>query len=295
MAESSPQTRAGTGPAWDDRYPDRDELRREIEGMVAAFLEAILLNFPPGAIAGITRKGSSLKPWDSPLDYVPELSDVDLHVLFEEDVPPYERHFSRLESALDMQRHLDEGFRRRIPHPIHVPRIQMIVANVLHREPNFVPAPQQTERTIYGRSDPLPEVDRDRSRAVCVTHLLEHEPYVRKLPEDVADKTDRYLWPVLRTMTWRVGPTAPRALEVLGTPYEEAWGMNRTRLYHALGAAGEETLAEEYARFYLQGWRYFLSGYADGDAVRGALLAGARVLEAGIRLARQIGPTLGEI
>lgn len=295
MAESSRQTSAGTGPAWDDRYPDRDELRREIEGMVAAFLEAILLNFPPGAITGITWKGSSLKQWDSPLDYVPELSDVDLHVLFEEDVAHEARSFSRLESALDMQRRLEDGFRRRIPRPIHVPRIQMIVANVLHREPNFVPAPRETERMIYGRSDPLPEVDPNRSRAVCLTHLLEHEPYVRKLPEDVADKTDRYLWPVLRTMTWRVGPTAPRALEVLGMPYEEAWGMNRTRLYQALIAAGEETLAEAYAHFYLQGWRYFLSGYDDGDAARGALLAGARVLDEGIRLARRIGPTLGEM
>lgn len=295
MAESSPQTSSGTVPAWDDRYPHRDELRREIEGMVAAFLEAILLAYPPGAIVGITWKGSSLKPWDSPLDYVPELSDVDLHVLFEDDLPERVDYFSNLDSAIEMQRRLEEGFKRRVPRPVHVPRIQMIVANILHRMPLFVPSPDHTSRTVYGRTDPMPDVDRSRSRATALPLMLEHEAYLRGLPEDVSDKVEQHLWPVLRGMTWRVAPTAPRVLELLGMPYEDAWGMNRTHLYQALRTAGEEVLAEDYAGFYLQGWRYFLSGDGDGDAARAALLAGARVLEEGIRLARRIGLTLGEI
>jgi hypothetical protein len=281
-------------PAWDSRYPAREDLRRDVEGMIAAFIGAILLAYPPGAIAGITWKGSSLKPWGSPLDYVPELSDVDLHVLFEDDLPERADYFKDLDSALDMQGRLEEGFRRRVPNPTHIPRIQMIVANVLHRMPAFVPSPAHTERTVYGRAEPLREVDRSHSRATASALMLEHEPFLRGLPEDVSDKVAQHLWSVIRGMTWRVAPTAPRVLEALGMPYEEAWGMNRTGLHRALRAAGEETLAEAYAQFYLQGWRYFLSAYSEGEAARAAIGAGARVLECGIALARRLGPTLDE-
>ena len=53
--------------------------------MVASIVEALLRQIPSSEVAGIYFKGSAQKRWDSPVDYVPEVSDVDIHVLLRDD------------------------------------------------------------------------------------------------------------------------------------------------------------------------------------------------------------------
>lgn len=281
-------------PTWDTGYPDREQLRQEIRAMIDVFLEALPSVFPRDTVLVVWWKGSSMKAWDSPIDYVPELSDVDLHVQLAEDHPELYRYFGSVEDALAIQRRIDAEYHARVPEPLHVPRVQLIVANVLHRMATFVPTPETASKTVFGAHGPPRLIDRAHSRASSLALLLEHEAFLRDLPENIVDKADPYLWTVVRAMTWRVGPTGPRVLEVLGVPYEHAWGVNRTGIMRALLARGQESLAEEYARYYLRGWRSFLSRYEDGDAVREMILAGARVLEQGADIARQVGPALAE-
>ena len=66
--------------AWTDRYPDPNRIRAEVRAMTDAHVEALTVRIPPDEIAGIYLKGSAHKPWDTPLDYVPEISDVDIHL-----------------------------------------------------------------------------------------------------------------------------------------------------------------------------------------------------------------------
>lgn len=272
-------------PAWDDRYPDREVLRREVQAMREAFLTALFDAVPRSEIAGLYAKGSSLKPWDSPLDYVPELSDVDLHILFA-DEDGARRYIGTVEQALAVQAHTESLYRAAVPNPVHVPRIQLILANPLFQQPDFVPSPDHVVSVILGRPYPVWQPDPPALRRVDAQKLLDQEEYLAKVPFQLVDKGNRELWSVLRGMIWRVSPTGSRVLSVRGVPYEEAWGTNRTAIVTRLATLGEEALAQQIATFYLQAWAYFLSGHSDADAARAAILAGTRTLARGIEIAR---------
>jgi len=193
---------------WDPRYPDPARVRAEVEGMTSAYVAALLERVPREQVVGLYAKGSAVKPWDAPLDYVPE---------------PYSTA-----TALDA-----ESIRR-----------------------------------------------------LDAEALLEHERYLERLPWAVVDMPTKFLWVRLRDLSWRVAPTGARALSALGMPYAEAWGGNRSSIVRRLEALAEHALATAYAAFYASAWDFFLSGYADGDAARRAVLAGAETLGRGARLGR---------
>ena len=71
--------------SWDNHYPNPNILKKEIKYMLDSFVEALLEIIPKKDIAGIYFKGSAIKEWASPLDYVPEISDIDIHLLFSDD------------------------------------------------------------------------------------------------------------------------------------------------------------------------------------------------------------------
>ena len=73
--------------AWDKTYPSKAQLRLETAAMRQSILQTLLEFVKADNLEGVYAKGSSLKPWDSPLDYVPELSDVDVQVLLKDDSP----------------------------------------------------------------------------------------------------------------------------------------------------------------------------------------------------------------
>lgn len=270
---------------WDHRYPPQAILRQEIAAITDTFVTVLFTVLPRDAVAGIYAKGSARKPWDSPVDYVPELSDVDFHVLFSHDGEA-ERPDS-IETAMIMSRSLENEYRQRVPSPVHVPRLQVINANELHREPDFIYSAPNTVETLYGLPYPAPELNSAKSQAAARANLLSHDMFLRQLPSTMHDKYGKHLWEALRPMNWRIGPTGPRVLELRGTPYLHAWGINRTAIIALLREIGEEDLADDYAAYYLAGWRYFLSGRLDGEAARNAILAGWRVLSRGIAVAHE--------
>jgi len=225
---------------------------------------------------GVYIKGSSQKAWDSPIDYVPELSDIDVQVLLADDTP-----LTDLEAALAFQAEMEQRFRDRIPQPLHLPRpqIQLLRSRLEHYTPSLG---VQTllglpyKHLVFGKAN-HPDTDR--------AMLMEPQAFLAGLFDSVMDRPGKYLFEVLRQLSWRVGPTGSRVLSVLGAGLEDAWGGNRTQVYHRLNGLGQVEMAEQYAAFYLHAWNFFLSGYQNANAAREAVLAGSRVLKTGLAIA----------
>ena len=147
------------------------------------------------------------------------------------------------------------------------------------REIEFVHAPRETVRALYGEESPLADYsDPDSIRRVECERLLADGAYLADYPLHIIDRFGRYIWESLRTLAWRVSPAGPRALHILGVDTAPAWSVNRTRIVAMLAELGEAELADRYLEFYIAGWRYFNSSYEDYDAGRAAIGAGVEAL-----------------
>ena len=274
-------------PEWDSSYPDPVRLRREVDAMVDSFVEALLGEMPNEDIQGIYLKGSAHKEWDSPIDYVPEISDVDIHIQFYSD-EAWRSHIGTFAQAMKIHREVERAYLSKIKEPLHTPRPQLIVVNKMVRELEFVHSPRETVRVLYGEEYPLADYsDPDSIRRVECERLLADGAYLADYPLHIIDRFGRYIWESLRTLAWRVSPAGPRALHILGVDTAPAWSVNRTRIVAMLAELGEADLADRYLEFYIAGWRYFNSRYEDYDAGRAAISAGVEALGRALEIAAQ--------
>lgn len=274
---------------WTDRYPSPESLRREVSAMVESFVEVLLDRIPASEIAGIYFKGSAQKDWDSPVDYVPELSDVDIHLLFR-DSSDIGRRLT-IEGALGIQSQVEDVYRKKAPSPIHIPRPQITMLNHLLQEPDYCSTPVEAVTTLYG--DDYPETghtDEQRLREIARQRLPSYASPLETLPLSLVDKPGDYIVSALRGLNWRVSPIGPIVLFLLGMPWREVWVLNRTRMIAVLEEQGEAKLAADYSAFYLSGWDYFLSGYTDSAAARRAVMAAVETLRTAAAAAERIEP-----
>jgi len=272
-------------PPWDRSYPDKDVLRQEVRCMTEAFTQVLLDTIGEREIAGVYFKGSAQKAWDSPVDYVPELSDVDLHLLFADDTG-VERHLGAVEQAMRIQAEVEKRYVAKRVKPVHLPRPQLIVLNQLVKQADYLGSPRSAVTALYGAEPPEADYrDGERVRDIAFRQLVELADYLRTFPLHVVDKPGRFLWQSLRQMVWRVSPIGSKVLVLRDVTPDEAWGANRTTLVSKLESLGERQLSADYAGFYLSGWDYFLSGYADHDAARSALASGIRAIRRAVEIA----------
>ncbi len=277
-----------TPPEWDARFPDRDQLRAEVHGLAACVRDQLVERIPEGEIRGVYLKGSSVKAWESPLDYVPEVSDVDIHVWFRDD-DGWRPHLDSVPQALAMQAGIEACFEERISRPVHHPRLQLIVMNrVIEELEGFVYSPRSTVTVLHGEAYPEADYsDPDAIRRFDASDLVEKAAWVDRMPLHVVDKPGIYAREALRQLVWRVAPAGPLALHISGLDTEHAWSLNRTRVTAALRDLGLGNLADAYRDFYLAAWEYYLSEFTDTNACRAAILAASRVLTESGALGRQ--------
>ena len=211
-----------------------------------------------------------------------------MHLWFHDD-DTWHRYLDTIPQAMEVQKGVEARFRARTPEPLHEPRPQLLVMNKLLAEiDEFVYSPRSTVTVLYGEEYPKGDyTDSDAIRRYDCANLLRDDEWVGQSGLQVVDKPGRYLWQALRAVTWRVSPTGPRVLHVLGVETEDAWSMNRTAVATAIRDRGFGSLADGYIDYYLSSWRYFLSGLTDTDAGRSAIGAAVRVLSEGAAIGRE--------
>jgi hypothetical protein len=238
--------------------------------MAQAYVHALVTVMGPDAVLGIYVKGSAYRPWDSLVDYVPELSDVDIHVRVGPDAFG---DLSSLEVAIDVADCALTRFVDRVDDPAHIPRPQLQSLNELEEMPGYLGSPVGSLRTLFGEA--YDGEDRDAysdARASDVRRFMFDADFIRdELPSKVIDRPGAGFWKAISRITWRVGPAGPRLLSWSGMHPFDAWSLNRTSVIAALRERGLDMVAEAYGDFYLAGWDGFRSNFQDTDAARLAL------------------------
>ncbi len=251
--------------------PDWDSLMGRAKEDVLASFDAwtVVLSETLGdKLAYAYGKGSALKAWDSPIDYVPILSDVDVHINLKRDESLFAGSDDSFSDAVDMSQSYEQEFLQRQPEHLHVPRSQVIVIDRLMKLVDFVPPDLDQIRVLIG-NPPKEELPKDeRIRAIDLQNLFQLEDFLERMPHRVNDRVGMDFWQLIREMSFRVSPAPVRLLSQTHDSPLKLWSFNRTAICAELNAIGYGEILEHYRGFYEQGWNLFLSGFADLGAFR---------------------------
>ncbi len=210
-------------------------------------------------------KGSILKKWESLVDYVPELSDIDIHVGTVNNQPMFPKTREGFLESVDASRFYEERFKEIRPDHLHIPRPQIVLL-----EPGreiFYPEERDDLRMLMGdvprREDETEQDCQKRDREA----LLELKDILERQPERLIDRIGLEYYRIIRTLCYIVSPTPVRVLSQYADS-KKAWKLNRTNVIKGLRQQGLIELADNYENYYLTGWKAFETGFNDNETMR---------------------------
>ena len=233
-------------------------------------------------------KGSGVKPWDSEIDYVPLISDVDIHINLKPEVPITTDDSTAFELAMKASMEYERRFLEASPEHLHIPRTQITFVRMLEDMTNYV-APRASEvQTLIGRFKETKPLLAERVREIDYEQLLSMKPFLEDIPRTLIDRTGLDLWNLLRRLTWRVSPSPVRLITQRHEDPYEVWTWNRTRILSELEAMDYDVIAQNYKSFYDVGWRLFLSDFSDSGFYREMIGHGYHLLWGCVREVQEI-------
>jgi hypothetical protein len=239
----------------------------------------LLPEFLGSRLESMYTKGSASKPWDSHIDYVPTISDVDIHITLKNDKPLFSSYSEDFDKAIEISRQCEEEFIRRRPNHLHIPRMQVIETRFLQQHDRYTPPRLQDIVVLYGKPKiPKRMPKADTIRANDIENIIELKEYLHDMPRHMIDRTGLDWWSTIRNMTWRVSPSPVRIITQTHPDPIDVWSWNRTKIHDTLLERGYEKLAKYYHGFYDAGWRLFFSGFRDLKAFRETAVNGYYVL-----------------
>lgn len=263
---------------WNEFNQKKGILKKECLSMVSACVSSVCVNLGKENIKGIYFKGSANKNWESPIDYVPELSDLDIHILFQDN-----RFEISLEQHFKMNEDIHKNYISENPEYYHYPRPQIMVLNKLMEMEGYLPSPYNTVRTVYGAEYPVSDSETYKNiKDIDKNSIFSQKDFLQKIGDYLFDKPGQYLWTVIRSLSWRVGPIGSRILTLLRTDPFKAWSMSRSGIVNELHNKKEtDTLADLYFDFYINAWTFFAEKNTEAglDSVKAGISAIQKSIE----------------
>jgi hypothetical protein len=265
-----------------DFYPMK-KAKSEVNSSIRIW-SRILQNHLGNKIEYAYVKGSSVKRWDSPIDYVPVLSDVDIHLKLMEGFSLFEENAEQFDQGLAISAEYEERFLNENPDPLHIPRVQVIAINRHLTDPDFVlPQHVEDQNVLIGKIGSWTVGPPEEVKAVDLHNLLKLREVLAPLPESVIDRVGIDLIALIRRLCYEVSPAPVRLLSQFEENPYRVWDLNRTAIYAELKERGYPDLAENYRSYYQTGWEVFNSRFLDGKAMRKLLKRAYSVLELSTR------------
>ncbi|MFW9834750.1 MAG: hypothetical protein ACFFEK_12195 [Candidatus Thorarchaeota archaeon] len=223
-------------------------------------------------------KGSALKQWDSLVDYVPVLSDLDMHIMLTDSGDMFPSDALGFSSSINVARQFEERFLKARPDHLHIPRAQIVHLNPTLDDPSFIlPLVSEVHVMVGSPVDGKLPSD-DEIKALDLKELQECAIYLQDLPRQAVDRVGLDFWTMLRRINWRVSPSPIRLLTQIHSAPLEVWKWNRTRISQELKKNGYDSLVSSYRKYYETGWELFFSGFSDYGKLREIVIHGYDVL-----------------
>ncbi|MFH2112822.1 MAG: hypothetical protein ABIJ47_16360 [Candidatus Bathyarchaeota archaeon] len=252
------------------------EARKDVDAAITVWRQVIEERLSD-RITYATLKGSAAKPWETPADYVPVISDLDIHIGTVGGQPLFPQTRQGFRYALDTTRIIEERFLELRPDHLHIPRPQVVFMTEDRRD--FLPETPHEVIPLYGETPLKPPEPIDSLRARDLAELQNLDPLLDRLPEYVFDRIDLEYYRVLRMLCYVVSPSPVRVLSQSHPDPKHLWTLNRTRVIRLLKENGYTALAQNYSDYYTAGWNAFHGGFRDNEAMRRLLVLAYLVLE----------------
>lgn len=247
--------------------------------MAESFVETLLEKIPNDQMRALYFKGSAKKSWATPIDYVPEASDLDMHLWFRED-DGWREHIGTVQQAVAIQQAVETRYFAKVPLPLHTPRPQLMILNELLEMPEYMHSPPATVEVLFGEDYPVADYsDTEGLRRSKCQDLITNVEFLSRFPLNIVDRPGHYIGESLRVLGYRVSPVGPIILQLSGVDAETAWSMNRTAIVRSLRDIEQVELSNDYVAYYLARWQFFVSNFEDFDSARSAVHAAIEVIQ----------------
>ena len=240
------------------------EARRDVDAAIEVWRQLIQERLSD-RIEYAILKGSGIKTWESPVDYVPMISDIDIHMGTKDRVPLFPETRGGFLYSLETNRLYEMKFKETRPDHLHLPRPQVVVMN--ESRGDWLPERPEEVKLLFGEVPLKPEESVEHLRARDLNELAGLGPLLAQLPVQVIDRIDLEYYRVLRMLCYVVSPTPIRVLSQFADP-KHMWTLNRTNVLRLLERSGFQGIAEPYREYYLTGWKAFTEGFRDNETMR---------------------------
>jgi len=223
-------------------------------------------------------KGSALKKWDSLVDYVPVLSDLDMHIMLTDSSDMFPDDAQGFSISIDVGRKFEDQFSAIRPSHLHIPRAQVVHLNPTLDDDTFIIPQARDVHAMVGQPKDGRVPTDEETRNNDLKQLRSISDYLKDLPRQAVDRIGLDFWSMLRRISWRVSPSPIRVLTQTSEKPLEVWSWNRTRVLKELKEQNYDSIANSYLKYYKTGWDLFFSGFSDYGKLREIVIHGYDVL-----------------
>lgn len=199
-------------------------LRSQLAEYAERAAEVLYRSYPDAQ--SILWKGSALKPWDGPYDFIPRLSDLDLHVY----------RPGGLENVWDVRRALFDAVG---PAPGET-MLQLLVIDA-DSIPDEWTLFDGTYEVLVGTAPPQSDPNEADMRERDVRDIERFDDHAADIRRGVVDRPGSALWPYLRRVRWMFPTVLNRVASVAGHSPALIWTLNRTGVLDL--TKGDDTVA----------------------------------------------------
>ncbi|MCY3414661.1 MAG: hypothetical protein INQ03_23630 [Candidatus Heimdallarchaeota archaeon] len=224
-------------------------------------------------------KGSAIKPFESYLDYVPVVSDLDIHVAIGSEYL-FDQGLDGIQHSLNFTRQYDNLFKDQRSDFLHIPRSQVIFIDQLERKIDVIPPDYTKVQFLIGSIDDVKpyNLDIEFIKQVDRKRLKEDFDSIQNIAYSIFDRIDMDFWQLLRRLQWKVSPNPIRLLSQEIENSLPLWELNRTSIVKLLKEYDFTSVAQHMEQYYLNAWLLFQDGFNSNELYRKAIFHAIAVI-----------------